>query len=223
MLSRTAGCSGSGAVRGILAHFALADEPAPRLSLALVIGAVGFCGEIAVAPHHRRTGRHLRGGDPVDARLGPDPHILSILGLHMAIMAGTVFWLVRALLALVSGLALRYGRRPPRSPPQPSISRSGAAVPMVRSWIKMSIVLIAVMLDRPALTMRNVALAALATSLWARASRSGPKRSPPRAGRGPGRRSAPSSRQGPRRTRNGTMTAVRTARTRARVPAAIES
>src|SRR5262245_54047880 len=128
-------------------------------------------------------------------------HILSILGLHMAIMAGTVFWLVRALLALVSGLALRYGRRPPRSPPQPSISRSGAAVPMVRSWIKMSIVLIAVMLDRPALTMRNVALAALATSLWARASRSGPKRSPPRAGRGPGRRSAPSSRQGPRRTR----------------------
>src|SRR5262245_7558177 len=41
------------------------------------------------------------------------------------------------------------------------------------------------LLDRPALTMRNAALAALATSLWARASRSGPKRSPPRAGRGP--------------------------------------
>jgi len=37
-----------------------------------------------------------------------------------------------------------------------------AAVPTVRSWIMMSIVLIAVMLDRPALTMRNVALAALA-------------------------------------------------------------
>jgi hypothetical protein len=32
---------------------------------------------------------------------------------------------------------------------------SGAAVPIVRSWIMMSIVLIAVMLDRPALTMRN--------------------------------------------------------------------
>ena len=38
---------------------------------------------------------------------------------------------------------------------------SGAAVPTVRSWIMMSIVLIAVLLDRPALTMRNVALAAL--------------------------------------------------------------
>jgi competence protein ComEC len=33
-------------------------------------------------------------------------HILSISGLHMAIMAGTVFWFVRALLALVPGLAL---------------------------------------------------------------------------------------------------------------------
>jgi competence protein ComEC len=34
-------------------------------------------------------------------------HILSISGLHMAIIAGTVFWLVRALLTLVPGLALR--------------------------------------------------------------------------------------------------------------------
>jgi competence protein ComEC len=42
------------------------------------------------------------------------------------------------------------------------LALSGAAVPTVRSWIMMGIVLIAVMLDRPALTMRNVALAALA-------------------------------------------------------------
>jgi competence protein ComEC len=38
---------------------------------------------------------------------------------------------------------------------------SGASVPTVRSWVMMSIVLLAVLLDRPALTMRNVALAAL--------------------------------------------------------------
>src|SRR5262245_25127602 len=108
-------------------------------------------------------------------------HILSISGLYMAIMAGTVFWLVRALLALVSGLALRYpikkwGAAAALTAATFYLALSGAAVPMVRSWIKMSIVLIAVMLDRPALTMRNVALAALATSLWARASRSGPRR-----------------------------------------------
>ncbi len=35
-------------------------------------------------------------------------HILSISGLHMVIMAGTVFWLVRALLALLPALALRF-------------------------------------------------------------------------------------------------------------------
>ena len=35
-------------------------------------------------------------------------HILSISGLHMVIMAGTVFWLIRAGLALVPSIALRY-------------------------------------------------------------------------------------------------------------------
>src|SRR5262245_7558179 len=150
-------------------------------------------------------------------------HILSISGLHMAIMAGTVFWVVRALLALVSGLALRYpinkwAAAAALTAATFYLALSGAAVPMVRSWIKMSIVLIAVCSTGPP-------------------SRCGTPRLPRsrlRCGRGPldqdrnGRRRAraearaPSSRQGPRRTRNGTMTAVRTARTRARVPAAIE-
>ena len=94
-------------------------------------------------------------------------HILSISGLHMAIMAGTVFWLARALLALVPRLALRYPIKKWAAAAALAaatfyLALSGAAVPTVRSWIMMSIVLIAVMLDRPALTMRNVALAALA-------------------------------------------------------------
>jgi competence protein ComEC len=94
-------------------------------------------------------------------------HVLSISGLHMAIMAGTVFWLVRALLALLPGLALRYPIKKWAAASALAaacfyLALSGAAVPTVRSWIMMSIVLIAVMLNRPALTMRNVALAALA-------------------------------------------------------------
>ena len=94
-------------------------------------------------------------------------HILSISGLHMVIMAGTVFWLTRALLALIPALALRYPIRK-WAAAVALVSAlfylllSGAAVPTVRSWMMMSIVLIAMMLDRPALTMRNVALAALA-------------------------------------------------------------
>ena len=94
-------------------------------------------------------------------------HILAISGLHMAIMAGTVFWLTRALLALVPGLALRFPIRKWAAvtalvAASFYLALSGAGVPTVRSWIMMSIVLLAVMLDRPALTMRNVALAALA-------------------------------------------------------------
>ncbi|MGV1014303.1 MAG: ComEC/Rec2 family competence protein [Methyloceanibacter sp.] len=93
-------------------------------------------------------------------------HILSISGLHMAIMAGTVFWLVRALLALVPSLALRFPIKKWAAAVALMAATfylllSGASVPTVRSWIMMSIVLVAVMLDRPAITMRNVALAAL--------------------------------------------------------------
>jgi competence protein ComEC len=99
-------------------------------------------------------------------------HILSISGLHMAIMAGTVFWLARALLALVPGLALRYPIKKWAAAVALGaacfyLALSGAAVPTVRFWIMMSIVLIAVMLDRPALTMGNVALAALVILLVA--------------------------------------------------------
>jgi competence protein ComEC len=93
-------------------------------------------------------------------------HILSISGLHMVIMAGTVFWLVRAGLAIIPAVALRYPIRKWAAAAALAAAffyllLSGAAVPTVRSWIMMSIVLIAVLLDRPALTMRNVALAAL--------------------------------------------------------------
>lgn len=93
-------------------------------------------------------------------------HVLAISGLHMAIMAGIVFWLARALLALIPGLALRYPIKKWAAgiaigAASFYLALSGASVPTVRSWIMMSIVLIAVTVDRPAITMRNVALAAL--------------------------------------------------------------
>jgi competence protein ComEC len=99
-------------------------------------------------------------------------HILSISGLHMVIMAGTVFWVARALLALFPAVALRFPIRKwaagiALAAALSYLLISGAAVPTVRSWIMMSIVLLAVMLDRPALTMRNVALAALIILIFA--------------------------------------------------------
>ena len=93
-------------------------------------------------------------------------HILSISGLHMVIMAGAVFWVIRALLALVPFIALRY--------PIKKIAAVGATVAAlgyllisgsspatVRSWITITMMFFAVLLDRPAVSLRNVAMSAL--------------------------------------------------------------
>jgi competence protein ComEC len=92
-------------------------------------------------------------------------HILSISGLHMVIMAGAVFYLVRLLLAAIPFFAL--------SLPVKKIAAvvgilgalgylaiSGGAFATVRSALMIVIIFGAVLLDRPALALRNVALAA---------------------------------------------------------------
>ena len=93
-------------------------------------------------------------------------HILSISGLHLALVAGSVFWLIRALLALSPTLALNYpikkwaaGAALAAATFYPGIS--GAEVATVRSWVMLAIMLGAILIDRRALTLRNVALAAL--------------------------------------------------------------
>jgi len=93
-------------------------------------------------------------------------HILSISGLHMVIMAGTVFFVVRLLLACVPALALRYPIKKWAAVAAALAALgylliSGAAFATVRSYIMISIMFLAVLLDRPALAMRNVALAAM--------------------------------------------------------------
>ncbi len=93
-------------------------------------------------------------------------HVLAISGLHMALMAGALYWLARAGLAMVPQLALRL--------PVKKIAAvmallgggfylalSGGAVATQRAYLMMAIFFLAVLLDRPALTLRNVALAAI--------------------------------------------------------------
>ncbi len=98
-------------------------------------------------------------------------HILAISGLHMAIMAGSVFWLTRALLAAIPALVLRYPIKKWAAIAALAaatfyLALSGAAVPTIRAYIMMSIVMIAVLLDRPPISMRNIALTALAILIW---------------------------------------------------------
>lgn len=94
-------------------------------------------------------------------------HILSISGLHMAIMAGAMFFTARFLLALIPALALRYDIRKWAAIAGALgalgyLTISGASPPAVRSFLMVLIMFIAILLDRPALALRNVALAALA-------------------------------------------------------------
>jgi competence protein ComEC len=93
-------------------------------------------------------------------------HILSISGLHLALVAGSVFWLIRALLALSPTLALRFPIKKWAAGAALAVATfyvgiSGAEVATMRSWVMLAIMLVAIMIDRRALTLRNVALAAL--------------------------------------------------------------
>jgi competence protein ComEC len=93
-------------------------------------------------------------------------HILSISGLHMVIMAGAVFSLIRLSLAAIPSIALRYPIKKWAAAGAmlgalAYLLISGSAFATVRSYIMISIMFLAVLLDRPAVALRNVALAAL--------------------------------------------------------------
>ena len=93
-------------------------------------------------------------------------HMLSISGLHMAIMAGSVFYLVRLLLAAFPSVALRYPIKKWAAAAAligavGYLLISGSSFATVRSTIMISIMFLAVLLDRPALALRNVVLAAI--------------------------------------------------------------
>lgn len=93
-------------------------------------------------------------------------HLLSISGLHMVIMAGSVFFTIRLLLAAIPSIALRYPIKKWAAAAAilgalGYLIISGNSFPTIRAWITISIAFGAIILDRPALALRNVALAAL--------------------------------------------------------------
>ena len=99
-------------------------------------------------------------------------HVLSISGYHMAVVAGIVFFVVRAILALIPGLADRAPIKKWAALAALIVTAfylvlSGAEVATQRSFIMIAIVLVGVMLDRPILTLRTVTIAALLVLLFA--------------------------------------------------------
>lgn len=98
-------------------------------------------------------------------------HVLSISGLHMALVAATVMGTMRALFALFPVFA---ARRPVKKYAAGGgllavcayVLFSGADVAALRSFVMLAIMLAAVLFDRAALTMRNLAISAILILLW---------------------------------------------------------
>lgn len=93
-------------------------------------------------------------------------HLLAISGLHLGLVAATLFFGVRAVLALSERLALRYPIK--KWAAAAAIAGSfgylllaGAPVPTQRAFLMTGLALVAVLLDREAISMRLVAWAAV--------------------------------------------------------------
>jgi competence protein ComEC len=108
-------------------------------------------------------------------RISGISHILSVSGLHIAMVAGAVFFVLRALMALWPWMALHW--------PIKKIAAGfamaaavfytlmcAAPVPAVRSMLMTGLVLLAVMVDRRAVSMRLVSFAAFICLLFSPAA-----------------------------------------------------
>ena len=92
-------------------------------------------------------------------------HFLSISGLHMTMIAGLMFFLIRLLMALIPPLALYFDSKKVSAWFAIFISLvylfiSGMAVPAQRAFIMTFVVLLGVLTDRRAISMQTIALAA---------------------------------------------------------------
>lgn len=178
--SRTAWFSGLGAVGfafGPVEHLARAAEGGigarflrrievlrTRIAHRMTDRIDGPAGGVAAA---LATG--LRGDIPEDIRQHMRDsglaHLLAISGLHIGLVAGFVFTLVRGGLAIVSGLALRWplkkiGAIAALLAAAIYMLLAGATVPTQRAFIMTAIVLLAMLLNRTGISLRLIAVAA---------------------------------------------------------------
>jgi competence protein ComEC len=174
----------SGFVLGQIRLAAPPEPPSLRLRYAAAIGSLrdgidariraalpGDKGAIASA---LITGKRDAISAPVNEAMYVSSlgHVLSISGYHMAVVAGVVFFAIRAGLAFIPSFA---NRRPIKKWAAGFalgmaafyLLLSGAEVATQRAFIMTAIVLIGVMCDRPALTLRTIAVAAFTVLLIA--------------------------------------------------------
>lgn len=134
-----------------------------RLTARIIAAIPGEAGVVSAA---LMTGDRAAISDSVNDAMKNSglAHMLSISGLHMGMVAGILFYSLRALLAVIEPVALRY--------PVKKWSAgfalaglllylliSGDSIPAQRSFLMTGLVLAAVMMDRTAISMRSVMLA----------------------------------------------------------------
>lgn len=98
-------------------------------------------------------------------------HLLAISGLHMGLVVGVVFGAVRLLIACIPWLALRLSGKKTAAicaglAAVGYLLLSGASVATQRALVMAAVLLIAVCLERRALSLRAVAVAAFVVLLW---------------------------------------------------------
>lgn len=106
-----------------------------------------------------------------DLRVSTLYHLVSISGLHMSLLAAAIFAIMRYGLAIIPWCALHWQLKKIAAVAAliggaAYLVISGMDVATQRSYVMTAVVLTAVLLDRPALTMRSVALAALVVLIF---------------------------------------------------------
>lgn len=93
-------------------------------------------------------------------------HFLSVSGLHLGAIAGLIFFVIRFLLALFPAIALKYDIKKIAAFCAIVFSAlylliSGMAIPAQRAFVMTTVVLIGIMFNRQAISLRMVSFAAL--------------------------------------------------------------
>lgn len=114
-----------------------------------------------------------------DLRAANLAHLLAISGLHMGLLTGFIFAVVRFGLALIPGIALRWPTKKIGAVCALIVGAfylalSGDNVATERAYTMVAVMFVAVLLDRRALTLRAVAIAAIIILVWQPESLMGP-------------------------------------------------
>lgn len=114
-----------------------------------------------------------------DLRQSNLAHLLAISGLHMGLLTGFIFAVVRLSVAAVPYLSVRWqakkiGAVVALLAGVAYLMISGANIATQRAFVMVGVMLIAVLLDRPAITLRAVAIAATLILIARPESLSGP-------------------------------------------------